>query len=336
MSSPDLTTRYLGLELVSPLVASSSPLTGDVETARELERAGAGAVVLPSLFQEQIEHEELELERLRHFGGESQHEATGYFPELQGYNAGPDGYLRLVDSARAVLRIPVIASLNGVSTEGWERYARRIESAGAHAIELNILHVPTDPELDAEHVEALYDEQVRAVAGAVSLPVAIKLGSHLTAPVHFARRLARAGADGVVLFNRFLEPDIDLETLDVVPRLELSQPSEMRLALRWIAILSAHTELSLGATGGAHSARDALKLILAGADAVMLASSLLRRGTAHLTTMLDEMRQWLEEHECESVEQVKSSVNHRNCPDPRGYERLNYMRALMSYSDQPG
>lgn len=332
MSSPDLSTEYLGLALKSPLVASSSPLTGDVATARALEDAGAGAVVLPSLFQEQIEHEELELERLQRFGGESYHEATGYFPELQSYNSGPEGYLRLVENMRAELGVPVIASLNGVSTEGWERYAKLIEAAGAHAIELNILYVPTDPALSAEDVEALYAEQVRAVTGAVSVPVSVKLGSHLTAPAHIARRLAQAGAAGVVLFNRFLEPDIDLETLEVVPRLELSHASEMRLSLRWTAILSAQTELSLGATGGAHSALDALKLILAGADAVMIATTLLRRGAPFLKTMLDEMCLWLAEHECESVEQVKASMDYGNCPDPKSYERLNYMRALLSYS----
>ena len=332
MSSPDLRTRYLGLELQSPLVASSSPLTGDVASARALEEAGAGAVVLPSLFQEQIEHEELELERLRHFGGESFPEATGYFPELRGYNTGPDGYLRLVENMRAALQVPVIASLNGISSEGWARYAELIEAAGAHAIELNILHVPTDPSHAAEDVEALYAEQVRAVTAAVSVPVAVKVGSHLTAPAHFARRLEQAGAAGIVLFNRFLEPDIDLESLEVVPRLELSEAAEMRLALRWTAILSAHTDLCLGATGGAHTSADALKLILAGADAVMIASTLLRQGTPFLSSMLDGIRRWLEENECESVEQVKASMNHGNCPDPAGYERLNYMRALLSYS----
>lgn len=192
--------------------------------------------------------------------------------------------------------------------------------------------MPTDPAQGAEEVETLLAEQVRAVRAAVSVPVAAKLGSHLTAPAHFARRLERAGADGLVLFNRFLEPDIELETLAVVPHLELSHPSEMRLALRWVAILSAHCALSLGATGGAHTALDALKLILAGADAVMLTSVLLRHGPAHLTGMLDELRRWLAEHDCESVEQVKASVNHRNCADPGGYERLNYMRALLSFS----
>lgn len=332
MSTPDLTTTYLGLALKSPLVASSSPLTGHVESARELEAAGAGAVVLPSLFQEQVEHEELELERLRHFGGESFPEAAGYFPELQAYNTGPDGYLRLVEELRAALQIPVIASLNGVSTEGWARYARQIEAAGAHALELNLLHVPTDPTRSAEDVEALYLAEVRAVTEAISIPVAVKLGAHLTAPAHFARRLGEAGAAGIVLFNRALDPDIDLETLEVVPKLELSQPSELRLTLRWIAILSACTELSLGATGGAHTSLDALKLVLAGADAVLVASTLLRRGAPHLATMSADLREWLEAHECASIEQIKGSVDYGHCPNPAGYERLNYMRALTSYS----
>ena len=332
MNTPDLSTTYLGLPLRSPLVASSSPMTGDVTSALALEDAGAGAIILPSLFQEQIEHEETELEHLHHFGGESYAEATGYFPELQVYNTGPEGYLRLIREMRAALRIPVIASLNGVSTEGWERFASEIESAGAHAIELNLLYVPTDPALSAEDVEAIYAEQVRIVTGAVSIPVSVKLGSHLTAPANFVQRLGEVGAAGVVLFNRFLEPDIDLETLEVVPRLELSHPSEMRLALRWTAILSASTELSLGATGGAHSAKDAIKLILAGADAVMIASTLLRQGAPFLKTMLEEMRLWLQRYEAESVEQVKGSVDHGHCPNPVGYERLNYMRALTSFS----
>ncbi len=335
MSTPDLATTYLGLRLPSPLVASSSPLTGDVASARALEAAGAGAIVLPSLFQEQVEHEELELERLRTFGGESVPEAAGYFPEMHGYNTGPEGTLRLVEALRAALSIPVIASLNGVSSEGWARYARRFESAGAHALELNLLYVPTDPLLSGQEVEDLLLEQVRAVTNAVVIPVAVKIGAHLSAPAHFARRLHEAGAAGVVLFNRFLEPDLDLETLQVVPRLELSHASEMRLTLRWIAILSAASELSLGATGGAHTAEDALKLVLAGADAVLLATTLLRHGPRHLGVLLDEMRRWLAAHDCTSIEQVKGSVDHARCPDPAGYERLNYMRALVSYSGRP-
>jgi len=332
MRTPDLSTTYLGLSLRSPLVASSSPLTSDLASARSLEEAGAGAIILPSLFQEQLEHQELELDRMHHVGTESDPESSGYFPQLETYNTGPDGYLQRVEEMRAELTIPVIASLNGVSNQGWAHHARQIEDAGAHAIELNILYVPTDPKLPAEHVEALYTEQVSAVTGAVSIPVSVKLGSHLTAPAHFAQRLADAGAKGVVLFNRFLEPDIDLETLEVVPHLELSRPAEMRLALRWTAILSAGTELSIGATGGAHSAEDAVKLILAGADAIMLATILLQRGPEALTEMLDEMRRWLTDNDCESVEQIKASMDFAHCPNPAGYERLNYMRALTSYT----
>jgi len=335
MSSVDLSTTYLGLELASPLVVSSIPPTGQVQSARQLEEAGAGAIVLPSLFQEQIEHEELELARLQDFGAESFSEATaatGYMPEMQAYNTGPDGYLRLVERTREALSIPLIASLNGVSTEGWEHYAKLIESAGAHALELNILHVPTDPDLSAEAVENLYVEQVAAVTGAVDVPVAVKVGSHLSAPANFARKIHAAGAKGLVLFNRSLDPDIDLETMEVVPRLELSRPSEMRLALRWIAILSAHTELSLAATGGTHDAQDAIKLLLAGADAVMVASVVLLRGPGFVSDMLGEMRTWLEENEFASVAQMRGSMNHENCPNPAGFERLNYMKALMSYS----
>jgi len=332
MSTADLSTRYLGLKLATPLVVSSNPLTGEVHSARQLEEAGAGALVLPSLFQEQIEHEELELARLHDFGSESYSEATDYMPEFQAYNSGPDGYLRLVERMRAALSIPVIASLNGISTEGWQKHARLIESAGANALELNLLYIPTDPGETAENVENLYLEQVAAVTAAVGIPVTVKIGAHLSAPANFAARVRAAGAAGLVLFNRFLEPDIDLETMEVVPRLELSRPSEMRLPLRWIAILRPHTDLSLASTGGAHGAADAIKLILAGADAVMVASALLLHGPPFLREMLTAMQDWFEQNEFASVEQMRGSMNHANCPNPGGYERLNYMRALMSYS----
>lgn len=332
MTTPDLSANYLGLELSSPLIASSSPLTGEIADARALQDAGAGAIVLPSLFQEQIEHEELELARLHEFGAESFPEAPSYLPELESYNTGPDGYLRLVERMREELTIPVIASLNGLSPEGWAQYARRIEDAGASAIEMNVLFIPTDPAQTADEVEALVAEQVAAVTRAVSVPVAVKVGSHLSAPAHFASRLWGAGAAGLVLFNRFLEPDIDLETMDVVPRLELSHPFEIRMALRWIAIISPHTRLSLAATGGTHSATDAIKLLLAGADAVMVASALLQHGPAYLGQLLGEMRAWLEANEFTSVRQLKGSMSHENCPNPGGFERLNYMKALLSYS----
>lgn len=330
--SVDLSSRYLGLELSSPLLVSSCPLTGELGSLCALERAGAAAVVLPSLFQEQVEHEELELVRLEQFGAESFAEAATYRPELQHYNAGPEGYLRLVEAARATLRIPVIASLNGVSSEGWARYARRIEAAGAHAIELNLLVVPTDPRLSAETIESLWAQQVAAVRAAVRVPLAVKLGPWLTAPLHVAERLRVAGARGVVLFNRPLDPDIDLETLSVVPRLELSQNSELRAVLRWTAILSAHGALSISASSGVQSASDVVKLVLAGADTVGLAGALLRHGPELLGVLRNGLSSWLAAHEYDSVRQAQGSMNHAHCPDPTGYERTNYMRALLSFS----
>jgi len=334
MTAPNLKTSYLGFELKNPLVVSSCPLTGDINSARQLEEFGAAAIVLPSLFQEQIEHEELELGRLHDFGAESFHEASGYFPQLQTYNHGPEGYLQLVEGTRGALTIPVLASLNGVSAEGWQRYAKQIESAGASGIELNLSYVATDINMSAGQVEALYVEQVEAVAQAVEIPVAVKIGAHLSAPANFAKKIHEAGASGLVIFNRFLEPDIELETMQVVPRLELSHPAEMRMALRWIAILSGKLPLSLASTGGVHGSRDAVKLLLAGADSVMVASGVLRGGMRFLRNCLQELQDWLVENEYESIEQMKGSMNHGHCPDPAGYERLNYMRALQLFTTQ--
>lgn len=332
MSTPDLSTTYMGLRLSSPLVVSSCPLTGNLASARRLEDAGAGAIVLPSLFQEQIEHEELELGRMHEFAAESFPEAASYLPDFYEYNTGPDGYLELVEAARGALGIPVIASLNGISSAGWERYARLIESAGADAIEMNTLFVPTDPEMSADEVEALCAEEVRAVTRAVGIPVAVKIGAQLSAPANFAARICAAGAAGLVLFNRFPEPDIDLETMEVVPRLELSRSSEMRASLRWTAIISASSQLSLASTSGTHGAEDAIKLLLAGTSAVMVASAVLLEGPDFLRRTLAAMRAWLVEHEFESVTQLKGSMNHVNCPNPDGFGRMNYMKALMSYS----
>jgi dihydroorotate dehydrogenase (fumarate) len=332
MNTPDIGTTYMGLELSSPLIVSSCPPTGNVGQARALEEAGASAIILPSLFQEQVEHEESELGRLRDLGSGSFSEASDYFPDLEFYNAGPDGYLRLVERARAALGIPVIASLNGVSAAGWARYAKLVEDAGASAIELNVLHVPTDPRKTAKDVESLYVDQVAAVANAVEIPIALKIGAHLSAPANFAVQLRDAGAAGLVLFNRFLEPDLDLDTMEVVPRLELSRPTEMRMALRWIAILSSHGHLSLATTGGAHSTPDVIKLLMAGADAVMVASAILIHGPEFISETLKELRAWLVENEYKSVRQMRGSMNQANCPDPAGYERLNYMKALTSFT----
>lgn len=333
MTTPDLTTHWLGLPLGNPLVASSSPLTGNMDSLSQLEQAGVAAVVLPSLFQEQVEHDEMALGRLADLGAEGFPEASGFFPELQAYNTGPEGYFDLVGSARRALSIPVVASLNGITREGWAHHARRIEDAGAHALELNLLVIPWDPHVSSLDVEEqLYDE-VAAVKQAVSIPVTAKIGTSITAPAHFVQRITSAGAEGVTLFNRFPEPDLDLEKMEVVPCLELSRSSEVREALRWIALLSPHVRCSLAASTGVNLAADAIKLLLAGADVFMSASALLKNGPSYARTLIEGVHDWMLEHEYSSVEQMKGSMNHAHCPTPAGYERLNYMRALVRYTD---
>lgn len=330
--SVDLTTRYLGLTLKNPLVVSACPLTGDLDSLRQLAAAGAAAVVLPSLFEEQIEHDELAIHQLYEFQTESFAESLDYFPQLDDYNTGPDSYLKQIRAAKQAVDIPVIGSLNGESSGGWTRYAQLFEKAGADALELNIYFVPTDVELSGQQVEDRYVELVASVRRTVAIPLAIKVGPFFSSLPHMARRLASAGADGLVLFNRYLEPDIDLETLDVVPRLELSHREELRVPLRWIAILRDRVATSLAATTGVHEADDALKVLLAGADVAMMASALLKHGPGHLTAMLDQLRGWLVEHQYASIEQLKGSVSQKNCADPAAYERSNYMKALISYS----
>jgi len=329
--SVDLTTRYLGLTLKNPLVVSACPLTGDLDSLRQLAAAGAAAVVLPSLFEEQIEHDELAIHQLYEFQTESFAESLDYFPQLDDYNTGPDSYLKQIRAAKQAVDIPVIGSLNGESSGGWTRYAQLFEKAGADALELNVYFVPTDVELSGQQVEDRYVELVASVRRTVAIPLAIKVGPFFSSLPHMARRLASAGADGLVLFNRYLEPDIDLETLDVVPRLELSHREELRVPLRWIAILRDRVATSLAATTGVHEADDALKVLLAGADVAMMASALLKHGPGHLTAMLDQLRGWLVEHQYASIEQLKGSVSQKNCADPAAYERSNYMKALISY-----
>ena len=329
---PDLRTRYLGFDLANPLVASASPMTGKLETLRMLEEAGVSAVVLPSLFEEQIEHEEMAVHKLHEYGTQSFAEALDYLPELDTYNLGPEDYLRVVRSAKETLGIPVIASLNGSSRGGWIRHAELIQNAGADALELNVYVVPSDLDRTGEQVERDYLELVEAVRAAVTIPLAVKVGPSFSSPGNMARRLIEAGADGLVLFNRFLRPDIDLETLELVPRLVLSRSYESRMPLQWIGILRGRVEASLAATSGVHSAEDALKLLLAGADVVMAASSLLRGGPGVAREILEGIRSWMEEKEYESVEQMKGSMSQLNCPDPTAYERANYMKALISYS----
>jgi dihydroorotate dehydrogenase (fumarate) len=328
----ELSTRYLGLTLRNPLVASANPLCGQLETLRELEEAGIAAVVLPSLFEEQIEHEEMELARLRDFGSEGFAEALDYFPEMEDYNAGPDSYLTHIERAKEALSIPVIASLNGISAGGWVRYAKMFEQAGADAVELNIYFLATNPEDDAEAVEQRYVELVRAVRAELEGPLAVKIHPYFSSLPHMARRLSDAGADGLVLFNRFLQPDIDIETLAVEPSMELSTSAEVRLPLRWIAILKGRVDVSFAATTGAHIAEDVVKLLLAGADVTMMASALLQNGTSHPATVLDGLRRWMEENEYESVEQLKGSLSQQHSPDPEQFERAHYMKALTSYT----
>lgn len=330
--SVDLSTHYLGIHLKNPLVVSACPLTGELDTLRQLEEAGAAAAVLPSLFEEQIEHEETAIQHLHEFHTESFAESLDYFPELDTYNIGPDSYLDHIRAAKQALGIPIIASLNGASPGGWTSYARMIEQAGADALELNIYVVPTETDLTGERVEQRYVELVGLVREAVSIPLAVKIGPFFSSIPNMAQRLVEAGANGLVLFNRYLEPDIDLETLDVVPHLALSTHEELRLPLRWIAILRDRVKASLAATSGVHQCDDVLKVLLAGADVAMTASALLKHGPRHLTDVLEQVQTWLVEREYDSVEQIKGSVSRHNCANPSGFVRANYMKALVSYS----
>ena len=331
--SVDLSTTYLGLQLANPLVASSSPLTGNVEDLKRLESAGVSAVVLPSLFEEQIEQESVMVHLGLEYGSAYQPEAVGgYFPDLDDYNTGPDDYLQLIGDAKAALSIPVIGSLNGVSAGGWTTYARHIEQAGADALELNIYLVAADPSVPGVDIESRYLGLVEEVRSTVSIPLAVKIGPYFSSPGHMARRLVDAGADGLVLFNRFYQPDIDLGELDVSPSLELSRSVEARLALRWIAILSPSIGASLAATTGIHSGADAVKMLLAGADVTMMTSALLEHGVGHAAEVIGWMRQWFDDGEYESVGQARGSVNAASIPDPSAYERANYMKTITSYA----
>jgi dihydroorotate dehydrogenase (fumarate) len=328
----DLSTCYMGLQLRNPLMVAACPLTGKLDTLRQLEDAGAAAAVLPSLFEEQIEHEETAVHHLHEFHTESFAESLDYFPELDAYNTGPDNYLDHIRAAKQAVDIPIIASLNGVSAGGWTRYARMIEEAGADALELNIYLVPIEPDFSSQQVEASYIKLVSFVRHTVSLPLAVKIGPYFSSLPDMSERLADAGAGGLVLFNRYLDPDIDLETLDVVPHLALSTREEIHLPLRWIAILRDRVKASLAATSGVHESDDVIKVLLAGADVAMMASALLERGPPHLTTVLGQMQSWLVEHEYDSVEQLKGSVSQKNCADPSAFVRSNYMKSLVSYS----
>ena len=327
----DLTTIYLGLPLRSPLVASAGPLTGDPAMWQRLEEAGAGAIVLPSLFEEEIEQEAESRAFAEEFGTDMFGEALSYLPDLNIPDVGPARHLAFVEKAREKLTIPVIASLNGTSPGGWVRYAKHLADAGADAIELNLYDVVVDPTISSAQVEDRYVELVEEVRAEITVPLAVKLSPWFTALGNLAIRLQGAGADGLVLFNRLYQPDIDLETLTVVPRLALSTPTESRLPLHWIANLHRVVDISLAATSGAHDGADAMKLLLAGADVVMTTSALLRHGPEHLRVMERFMRDWMSEREYDSVAELRGSMSRKNVPDPQVYERANYYQVLHSY-----
>ena len=328
----DLTTNYLGLKLKNPLVPSSSPLMRELSQLRNMEDAGASAVVLHSLFEEQITQETHTLNEYLMQGIESFSEALSYFPDAPEYQSGPDVYLTHIQKAKAALDIPVIASLNGVSTGGWMKYAKHIQEAGADALELNIYYLPTDLTIDGTAVENLYLDALNDVKSAVSIPVAMKLSPYFSSVANMAHKLAKAGASGLVLFNRFYQPDLDLENLEVVPNLQLSSSAAMRLPLRWIAILYGRIQTDLALTSGVHTVDDALKGIAAGASVVMTTSELLKNGVHRLQELQDGMVAWLVENEYDSLDQLRGSLSQINCSEPAAFERANYMRVLSSYS----
>jgi dihydroorotate dehydrogenase (fumarate) len=328
----DLSTTYLGLSLRSPLVASSGPLTARIDTLRALEQAGVGAVVLPSLFEEQVEHEAVQAGRLADLGADSNPEATSYFPDLAEAESVGDRYLRHVAEAKHALSVPVVASLNGVTPGGWVRYARLLESAGADALELNLYAVSTDIDVSGREVEDEQVELVTQVKASISIPLAVKIGPYYSALGHQAGRIVAAGADGLVLFNRFYQPDIDPRTRKVEPALALSSSAELRLPLRWTAILYGRIEASLAVTTGVHTGADAARCLLAGADAVMMTSALLRNGPGHVAAVERDLVAWALESGFESVAQLKGSVSQRNVADPTAFERANYMAALIGFT----
>lgn len=327
----DLSTTYMGIDLRSPLVASSSPLTGDLDSLRRLEDAGAAAVVLPSLFEEQIKHEADELDFYLHYGTERFAESLTYFPEIDAYKLGADEYLDSVAKAHETLSIPVIASLNGVSIESWSSYAQKVQQAGADAVELNIYFLPTRQDLTAQDIENVYLNALRVVKKTVQIPVAMKLSPYFSCLPNMAKQLDDSGADALVLFNRFYQPDIDPENMEVCPTIALSTSADNRLPQRWIAILSGRLRASLAATGGIHSGTDAAKMILAGADVVMLCSVLLIRGINHLSTIRDELVDIMKMHGYETLSQMKGILSHKKCSESGAYERANYIKVLNSY-----
>ncbi|HXW23276.1 MAG TPA: dihydroorotate dehydrogenase-like protein [Xanthobacteraceae bacterium] len=332
----DLTTRYLGLTLRSPLAASSSPLCDSADNIARLEDHGIAAVVLPSLFEEQLELESASVDDDLARGAESFAEALSYFPEMRTYNLGPDRYLELIRGAKERVAIPVIASLNGVSAGGWIRYARLMQEAGADAVELNLYAIATDPALTGAELEQGQLELVSAIKRSLDIPMAVKLSPFFSAPANIGRRLDEAGADALVLFNRFYQPDFDIERLEVVSSLSLSRPEELLMRLHWVAILCRRVRADLAITGGVHSAQDVVKCVMAGARVAFMASALLENGVHHADRVLGELDRWLDEHEYASIGDMCGSMGYDAVPDTSAYERGNYMKVLSSYTLKPG
>ncbi len=327
----DLTTTYMGLKLKNPIVSSASPLSESVDSVKALEDAGASAVVVYSLFEEQISHESGELDHYLTYGAESYAEAISYFPQPDDFRTGPYEYLDHIAKLKKSVDIPIIGSLNGVSTGGWVKYAKNIEDAGADALELNVYYIPTSPQLTGSEIETMYIDTLKAVKANTKIPVAVKLSPYFTSLANLAAQLDKAGADGLVMFNRFYQPDFDLTNLSVVPNLVLSNNWEMRLPLRWISILFGKLNASLAATSGIQSAEDVIKMVMAGSDVTMLCSEILRNGRGRVTEILTEMKQWMEENEYPSVEFMKGSMSQKSVEEPAAFERANYMKALNSY-----
>jgi dihydroorotate dehydrogenase (fumarate) len=327
----DLKTSYLGFTLANPIVASASPLSESVDRIRQLEDAGVSAVVLPSLFEEQLTLEGQALDSDLFRGSESFPESLSYFPDMTDYNLGPESYLELIQEAKNSVSLPVIASLNGVTRGGWTHYAKLMEQAGANAIELNLYALPTDPEETAAQVEKRYVELVNDVRESVSIPLAVKLSHFFTAFPNLARRLDLAGANALVMFNRFYQPDFDIEALEVVPSLVLSHSYELLLRLHWVGIVYGHVKADLAVTGGVHTAGDVLKSMMAGARVSMMTSALLRNGLGHVRVVLDDLTRWMEDHEYQSIRQMQGSMSRRSAANPSAFERGNYMKVLSSY-----
>lgn len=327
-----LTTNYLGLKLRSPLVVSASPMSEDIDNIKRMEDAGAAAVVLYSLFEEQLQQDRIELNKNLQRGTNSFAEALSYFPEPDEFRLGPEEYLKHIAAAKKATRIPIIASLNGSSEGGWTKYAKDMQQAGADAIELNIYYIPTDPDLTGTEVEMTYLDILKAVKSSVSIPVAVKLSPFFSSFANMAKRLDQAGADGLVLFNRFYQPDIELETLEVTPNLLLSTPMAMRLPLRWIALLYHRVHASLAATSGIHRASDVIKMLMAGADVTMLCSTIIRHGIPQIAIIERDLEVWLNGHDYQSISELKGSLSQEKCAEPAAFERAQYMKALTGYA----